>query len=173
MEKVRYHLRFQIIPAAHAEQEAEVLAEFCRKHQVEEVALFFAGEEWNNGLLSEAEENRWLETIRKAKEILEHKGISVSLNPWMTVLHCDRGRRFPRDRKFQPMVSPRGERSKACASFADGNWQDYLCKLYGRFARLDFRVIWVEDDFRYHNHGPLSWGGGFESETLQIARKSA
>lgn len=164
MQRARYHLRFQVVPGGNAEEDARILADFCLKHRIEEVVLFFAGEEWNNGLLSEKEENVWFDTVRKAKEVLDGRGISVSLNPWMTVLHTDRGRTFPPDRRFQPMVSPSGEKSRACASFADKNWQKYIYSLYGRFARLGFRVIWVEDDFRYNNHGPLTWGGGFEKE---------
>lgn len=34
------------------------------------------------------------------------------------------------------------------------------------FASLGFRVIWIDDDFRYHNHEPLEWGG-FEEEMLK------
>ncbi|HOL21620.1 MAG TPA: hypothetical protein PLQ41_02035 [bacterium] len=167
MRKVRYHLRFQIIPGNDVKKDAMVLANFCIKHHIEEVVLFFAGEEWNNGLLSKKEEDVWFETVREATEILKAKGISVSLNPWMTVLHCDRGRRFPSDYKFKPMVSPLGEKAKATASFADKNWQKYINNLYGRFATLGFRVIWIEDDFRYHNHAPLTWGGGFEDEIIE------
>lgn len=167
MEKVRYHLRFQIIPGKDIEENTKALASFCKKHKIEEVVLFFAGEEWNNGLLSQKEEDIWFDTVKTAKEILEKQGIVVSLNPWMTVLHCDRGRRFPPDRKFKPMISPYGEVSKATASFADKNWQEYIYHLYGRFAKLGFRTIWIEDDFRYHNHSPLTWGGGFEDEIIE------
>ncbi len=162
MKKIKYHLRFQVVPGDDVAADARILAAFCLKHGIEEVVLFFAGEEWNNGLLSVKEEDMWFDTVGKSREILESKGISVSLNPWMTVLHTDRGRSFPADRRFKPMVSPWGEKSRACASFADRNWQKYISNLYGRFARLGFRVMWVEDDFRYHNHAPLTWGGGFE-----------
>lgn len=164
---LRFHLRFQIIPGKDVEKEAHMLVNFCNKHGIEEVVLFFAGEEWNNGLLSARDENMWFDTIEKIKPIMDKAGVTTSLNPWMTVLHCERGRRFPKDRKFRPMVSPYGEKSKACASFADPKWRDYVCNLYGRFAKLGFRVIWVEDDFRFHNHEPLSWGGGFEPEVLK------
>ena len=163
---LRHHLRFQILPGPRVEADARDLAAFCRRHGIEEVVLFFAAEEWNNGLLSRAEENRWFKTIRTAKTLLEQAGLVVSLNPWMTSLHCSRGRTFPRDRAFIPTVSPTGQVSTACASFADPAFQDYLSRLYGRFATLGFRVIWVEDDFRFHNHGPLDWGGGFEQPAL-------
>ena len=166
LSKVRYHLRFQIIPDKQVASKAQDLAEFCRKHSVEEVVLFFAAEEWNNGLLSKNEEDLWFETVKKTKEILETYGITVSLNPWATVLHCDRGRSFPKDRNIKPMVSPYGETSKACASFADQGWRNYIGSQYARFAKLGFRVIWIEDDFRYHNHSPLTWGGGFEPEII-------
>jgi len=159
---LRYHLRFQIIPGVRVERDARTLAKFCRAHGIEEVVLFFAAEEWNNGLLSARQETEWFETVARAKPILDAAGIVCSLNPWMTVLHGARGRRFPKDRSFKPMVSPMGEVSKAVASFSDPAWQEYLFRLYGRFARLGFRVLWVEDDFRYHNHRPLTWGGGFE-----------
>jgi len=27
-------------------------------------------------------------------------------------------------------------------------------------------VVWIEDDFRYHNHAPLTWGGDFSNPML-------
>ena len=163
----RYHLRYQLVPGRRLDRDARGLVEFCRRHGVEEAVLFIAAEEWNAGLLSKRDEDLWFATVRRAKAILDRAGLRVSLNPWMTALHCDRGRAFPKDRPFTPMVSPTGRKSRACASFADPRWLDYLCSLYGRFARLGFRVLWVEDDFRYHNHAPLDWGGGFEPPVLK------
>jgi len=162
-----YHLRFQIIPGKNVERDAHVLVNFCKTYGVEEVILFFAAEEWNNGLLSAKEEDMWFNTVKKAKIVLDKDKIITSLNPWVTTLHCDRGRTFPKDRKFKPAVSPLGEVSKACASLTDPKWRDYIYNLYGRFAKLGFRVIWVEDDFRYHGCAPLTWGSGFESDVLK------
>lgn len=168
----RYHLRFQVVPDGQVAAKAASLLRFCKAHGVEEVVLFFAAEEWNNGLLSQGEEDTWFDTVRTAKALLDEGGIITSLNPWMTALHCDRGRAMPVGRSFAPIVSPIGEVSRACASFADPDWQRYLCNLYAHFAALGFRTIWVEDDFRYHNHGPLTWGGGFEQGVLdRFARK--
>ncbi|OGS20582.1 MAG: hypothetical protein A3J83_02755 [Elusimicrobia bacterium RIFOXYA2_FULL_40_6] len=164
-----YHLRFQVIPdtARNVIKKTNDLVKFCKKNTVEEVVIFFAGEEWNNGLFSKKEEDLWFETVKIVKNTLDKNGISTSLNPWMTLLHCVRGRKFPKDRKFLPAVSPEGEISKASSSFADPHWRKYLFNLFGRFAKLGFRVIWIEDDFRYHNHSPLTWGCGFEPEMLE------
>jgi hypothetical protein len=168
----RYHLRFQVLPGSHTQRDALELKEFCLQHRVEEVVLFFAAEEWNNGLLSRLEEDVWFDTVRTTVRILAKAGIAVSLNPWMTDLGPTRGRTFPKDRAFAPAVSPLGEVSKGVASFADPVWQQYVWDLYGRFATLGFRVIWIEDDFRYHNHSPLTWGSGFDPLTLdRFAKK--
>lgn len=164
---VKYHLRFQIIPSKNVAKDAEALARFCQLHGIEEVALIFAAEEWNDGLLSRNQEDLWFDTVKTAKKVLEKAGVRASLNPWTTVLHGARGRIFPPDRHFEPMVSPSGEISKAVASFADKKWRKYVYDLYGRFAELGFRVLWIEDDFRFHNHGPLTWGGGFEQAVIR------
>lgn len=164
----RYHLRFQLPPGKHVAKDARMLAEFCKLHGIEEVVLFVAaGAGWHAAILSLKEENLWFNTIKQAKTILNKAGIVVSLN-LLTIGQFDAGRSFPKDRgTFQPCVSPLGEKSKACASYADPNWRKYVGHLYGRFARLNFRVIWLEDDFRYHNHYPLTWGCGFEPEIIK------
>ncbi len=163
---VRYHLRYQIAPEHDVDTVATDLATFCRKHAIEEVVLFYGAEMFNNGLLSAADEDRWFDTIRRCTEVFRAAEVTCSLNPWMTVLHTDRGRSMPADRSFAPMVSPAGEIATAVASFADQEWREYIANQYGRFAELGFRVVWVEDDYRFHNHAPLTWGGGFEPEMV-------
>jgi len=164
---LRYHLRFQIMPGENVARDTQALADFCTAHGVEEVVLFYAGEEWHNGLLSSAEEDLWVDIVRRAKQILEAAGIVVSLNPWTTVGHLDRGQRLPADRGLEPAVSPIGEVAAAVGSFGDPAWRSYIEDQFGLFAQLGFRVIWVEDDFRYHNHPPLTWGSGFEPPVLK------
>ena len=163
---LRYHLRFQIVPGRSVESDARALGEFCKEHAVEEVVLFLSVGDWNYGPLTKREQTRWFNALKKAKAVLEGDGLVVSLNVWVTIGHNDRGCRFPEGSRYEPMVSPRGELSKSCGSFADPVWRRDLCELYGRFATLGFRVIWVDDDYRYHNHPPITWGGGFEPGVL-------
>ncbi|SDL00991.1 hypothetical protein [Streptomyces indicus] len=158
--KARYHLRFQLTPGADLADRAAGLAKVCREHGIAEVVLLLGAEEAYTGHLAGAEEDLWFEAAAEASEVLTAAGVEVSLNPWVTVGHADRGRR---DRLgFAPMVSPTGQVAAAQASFACPTWRAWLYAHYGRFARLGFRVLWVEDDFRFHNHAPLDWGGGFE-----------
>ncbi|WP_405754764.1 hypothetical protein OG232_34325 [Streptomyces sp. NBC_01411] len=158
--RARYHLRFQLRPGDDLGERAARLAKMCHDNEVAEVVLLIGAEELYTGHLAGAEEDSWFEAAGQASDVLTAAGVDVSLNPWVTVGHADRGRT---DRLgFTPMVSPTGKPAAAQASFACPTWRKWLYAHYGRFAQLGFRVLWVEDDFRYHNHAPLDWGGGFE-----------
>ncbi|AUG75003.1 hypothetical protein CFP65_0015 [Kitasatospora sp. MMS16-BH015] len=162
----RYHLRFQIHagPApTRVAADATELAGVCAEAGVSEVVLLTGAEEAFAGHPTGPAEDAWFEAAATARQILADAGLAVSLNPWVTVGHADRGRHGTLDRLgFAPMVSPTGQVAAAQASFACPQWRAWLLAHYGRFAELGFRVLWLEDDFRYHNHAPLEWGGGFE-----------
>ena len=169
--RARFHLRFQIHPdpdPARVAADATELAKACAEAAVDEVVLLTGAEEAFTGHLAGAREDAWLSAVRLAQETLSAAGLDVSLNPWVTVGHADRGRDGRLDQLgFAPMVSPYGEAATAQASFACPRWQAWIVGHYGRFAELGFRVLWLEDDFRYHNHAPLRWGGGFEPLMLE------
>ncbi len=59
------------------------------------------------------------------------------------------------------MVDVEGDAAEACACPLDPGFRAYFEELMRLFSQEDFRVIWVEDDIRLHNHGPLKWGGCF------------
>ncbi|MFJ7249359.1 hypothetical protein ACIQWA_32660 [Kitasatospora sp. NPDC098652] len=156
----RYQLRFQLHPTPDAAERAAELASFCRESGVEEVVLLLAAEELYPGHPAGAVEDRLYDTAATAAAVLRAAGLDVSLNPWVTLGHADRGRA---DRLgFAPMVGPDGTVATAQASPACPRFRSWITAHYARFAELDFRVLWLEDDFRYHNHAPLPWGGGFE-----------
>ncbi|MFA3843658.1 hypothetical protein [Streptomyces aureus] len=161
----RYHLRFQIPSGQDAARQAAELAAFCQEAGVDEVVLLLAAEEFHGGHPAGAEEDLLYDTAATSAAVLRDAGLDVSLNPWVTTGHADRGRR---DRHgFAPMVGPDGRAAAGQASFACPLWRSWLTAHYARFADLGFRVLWLEDDFRFHNHAPLQWGGGFEPLILE------
>ncbi|MEU3739779.1 hypothetical protein AB0E78_22195 [Streptomyces sp. NPDC032198] len=163
--RARYHLRFQLRPGDDLADRARALAKVCGENGVEEVVLLLGAEQQYTGHLAGADEARWFAAAGEARDVLSAAGLDVSLNPWVTVGHADRGRAGTFD--FAPMVSPTGQVAAAQASFACPTWRRWLYAHYGLAAELGFRVLWVEDDFRYHNHAPLDWGGGFEPLMLE------
>ncbi|RAG83826.1 hypothetical protein DN069_20060 [Streptacidiphilus pinicola] len=161
----RYHLRFQLHPGPDAAAQAAELAKFCGEAGVDEVVLLLGAEELYDGHPGGPAEDLLVETAVTGLGVLREAGLEVSLNPWVTAGHADRGRA---DRLgFAPMVAPDGTVAAAQASFACPRWRAWIAAHYARYAALGFRVLWLEDDFRYHNHAPLPWGGGFEPPMLE------
>lgn len=165
-DPVQYGLRFQILPDSNAPARTRELAVFCHKHRISAVHLFMNAEEWNRGHMTEAEIRKHLIMFRRIVPILHQAGLSVHLNLWSTTLHCSRGRRLRAGQPFECMVSPTGKQTRAVASFACLRWRQYLVSLYGRMAAIGFETLWLEDDWRYHNHGDLDWGGDFSDAIL-------
>lgn len=156
-----YSLRIALCPDFHVEEKFPLLLEFCKQAEIDDVQFFINQEEVNQGHLTIEETKEWLQMIGKMKPQLEAEGIQVSLNPWITLLHTDRGRELKPEQHFTLMADVNGVSAKAVACPLDGEFQNYIKEIYRLYAEMDFSVIWIDDDFRLHNHAPLTWGGCF------------
>ncbi len=156
-----FMLRYTLLPDETRSERIRELVEFCRETGVQEVVFFINAEEFNDGHLTAEETRVWLEAIEEAKEKLEEIGVLTSLNPWHTLLHADRGRRLKPDQDFQLMVDPYGNTSSCCVCPLCPNWRKYIAEIFRLYASIKPNIIFVDDDFRYHNHAPLKWGGCF------------
>lgn len=160
-EKFIYCLRYAIQPGFHEDDKLKVLVDFCRNAFIDDVMFFINCEELNQGHLTVDETIPWLELISKAKSTLEPMGITTSINPWTTLLHCDRGRMLKKGQNFNLMVDPYGQSATAVACPLCPEWRKYIAQMYSLYASIKPAVLWVEDDFRLHNHEPLEYGGCF------------
>jgi hypothetical protein len=97
------------------------------------------------------------------KEKLQENAIDLSVNPWVTLHHSGRGRYLKSNQDFQLMVGENGCKNGVTVCPLCENWQDYICELFGLIAKeLKPAAIWLEDDWRLHNHDiKLGWGGCF------------
>lgn len=157
----RYILRFTVQPGNNEDERFSQLVEFCTTALIDEVMFFINCEELNQGHLTIEETKPWMEVIKRGKKILEPLGIRTSINPWTTMLHTDRGRELKEGQNFTLMVDPYGNKASAVACPLCLNWQKYIAEMYSYYATIKPNVLWVEDDFRLHNHAPLVWGGCF------------
>lgn len=155
-------LRAQIFPDEYAKERIESIASFCEEYGFQNVILIFNGEEHNVGHIKKEELVPWIEMIKVAKKEFEKRGISTSLNPWMEIGHLDRGRRLREGQNFTTMEDRFGKKSDLVACPLDPNWRKYyLDELSYYVSEVKPLVLWIEDDYRFHNHDPLSWGGCF------------
>lgn len=156
-------LRIQIVPGYYEEQRIQSIVDFCKKNKFDNVMLCFNGEDYNVGHMTKEEAVPWVETMKRAKQAFAQVGISVSLQPWMEMGHLSRGRKLKEGQKFVTMRGYNGNQSEIVACPMDENWQKYYLDFYEFLIReIEPEVIWIEDDFRLHNHGPeLEYGGCF------------
>ncbi len=160
----RYILRYYIDPGFCEPERRAELVEFCLQSSIEEVMLFLNPEELFRGWLNDSELESWLNSAETTAAALRAAGIAVSVNPWTTLVHLARGRSFGgTGKKFTPLVGETGVESTITACPFCREWQDWLCREFSMIAeRLKPEAIWVEDDWRLHNHEPsMNYGGCF------------
>jgi len=170
----RYILRYFIDPAYSPDERLCELSHFCRTANVEEVMLFITPEELSPGYPTEAEISSYITLAQKAKRALAQGGVSLSLNPWSALYSVPRGRKLRGGQNFRLMVGETGVFSPIVPCPLCDIWQEDLCRSFARMAsEVAPTVIWIEDDWRLHNHGSeLGWGGCFcESHLALFSRR--
>jgi len=132
--------------------------EYCTETGINEVMFFTMGARNFMELETNEESRAYAEVLRPAVKGLRSAGIEISINVLCTIGHGDLGRDFRWKFTFQFQVDADGTESKACACPLDRAWREYVAELYRAYASLRPRIIWVDDDFRLHNHGTVRWG---------------
>jgi len=141
---------------------SENLAELVRcleRYGVDELIVKTDTEEFTHG----QPPLEWVRAYRKnlfeIKRAMDKLGIVYSLNPWITVGHCDRGRD---SRKMIPglvtMVGHDGVKTTCCACPLSKAWRNHVEKVWTIYAETKPHVIWIEDDIRTFNHSPVEFG---------------
>ena len=155
-------LRLQIVPNFYEEERVNGIIAYCLQYGVQHVMLFINAEDYFVGHMTIEEAKPWVEAIKRTKKRLLEKGIKVSLNPWIEFGHLDRGRTLKDGQKFTTMTDYDGTKCKVVACPLCENWRAYYKEFYQYLIReIEPDTIWVEDDFRLHNHGDLKYGGCF------------
>ncbi len=166
-----YIIRYSLPPEEPKGKRIDLLLEFCEQGKIDEVMFFLMPEEYNTGQWREIDYRPWLDFAAEAKEIVERAGYSTSINPWHTMLHLDRGRKSE-DLQYRRMVLDTGYRCSAVACPLCPDWQEIFYRTFRDFALAGFRSIWIEDDWRFHNHNSeYGWGGCFCDEHIEVLRQ--
>ena len=157
-----YSFRFCCDPGFNDRREIASLRRFVREAQIDDVAVFCNVEELNTGHMTEEEqETIWLRLLCDVQAALAPEGVQLSVNHWHSLMHADLGKTLPQSQPFRRMVDMDGREADLCVCPMCERWQTYFAGLYARYASLSPHILWVEDDFRLHNHDPLRWGGCF------------
>ena len=157
----RYCFRFCCDPGFNDETETQSLLRFCSEALVDDVMVFVNVQELNTGHLDEREQAVYLRLLERLGPLLAARGVTLSVNHWHSLMHADLGKSLRDGQDFTLMVDPEGRAASLCVCPESGAWRRYIGGVYARYAALHPDTVWVEDDFRLHNHAPLAWGGCF------------
>ena len=167
-DRFRLILRYALDPGNAPEESARRLLQFVEESAAEEVMFLLAPEERSAGHITPDEATAWISEIRKVKPLLAERGATVSLNPWSTLYHSSRGRALHPGQDFRMMVGDNGVESSMSPCPWCANWRSYVAGYFVRLAlEIDPTAIWIEDDWRLHNHDPaLGFGGCYCASCL-------
>ncbi|MGO2082961.1 hypothetical protein [Vagococcus sp.] len=153
-----YSLRLGVDPKSWDQQKMSDLKRFIKEAKVADINIIINSEELNVGHITKEQLVPWLDITDKFKKELTPLGVSVSMNPWTSILHSDRGRVLTDDFNFKTMVDYQGRAATAVACPADLNFITYIADIYGEYAKKNPEYLWMDDDFRHFNHKPLVFG---------------
>jgi hypothetical protein len=159
----RYILRYLIDPHRDAGERLEELVGFCREARIDEVMLLLQAEELSAGHPTRREWADGIALARRMSDRLAQENIGLSINPWSTTYGVTRGRKLREGQNFQRMVGETGMEHQLAACPLCPEWQEWLAECFAELAReVRPLAIWMEDDWRLHNHGAVTgWGGCF------------
>lgn len=153
-----YSLRYALALNRDNTKRLKELAKFCHDAKIDDINFFINHEEIGRGHLLNNETEEWLSLAREMKDFSIEHDLTFSLNPGITLMHGDRGRKLNTKLAFGTMVDANGVQASAVACPLDPIFQDYLADTYGMYATLEPNYLWIEDDLRHFNHKPIQWG---------------
>jgi len=169
MNRFRMILRYGLDPLNALDENLRQLRHFAEESTIDEVMFLVRPEERSAGHPVIEQTGQWMDAMLQAKAMLSEIGVDVSVNPWTTTYHTGRGRVLQPGQDFRLMVGETGVDNGMTACPLDEKWQDYLVEYFSWIAQeLDPVALWVEDDWRLHNHGgSMGYGGCFCDACLE------
>ncbi len=174
MDYRTYHncLRVQVTPDGMQDERIANIAEHCAKYGFDNVMLCINQEEFNVGHITLEMAKPWVAVLKKAAAALREKGLSVSVNNWIEMGHCDRGRHWFEGQNFRAFVDMKGKESYNVACPMCDSWFAYFAEYASYLIReIEPDTFWIEDDFRLHNHSPLFGVGCYCEEHMAMYNK--
>lgn len=162
-DSFRVVLRYGLDPENALAENLKQLEQFIQESRIDEVMFLLMPEERSSGHPTEALSQPWIDAIGSAKAMFARYGVATSLNPWTTTYHAGRGRRLHGGQKFRLMIGETGANNGITPCPLCENWQRYLNQYFAFLVKeIEPVALWIEDDWRLHNHGgELGYGGCF------------
>lgn len=154
----RYTLRLAIDKNIYDADKKQRLIDFVKKAHISDVAFFLNQEELSDTHITLDKAQELISDVDEISQPLKELGITISLNPWTTMNHSDRGIPIKPELDIKPMVNYQGKKSLSIACPGYPGWADYISNIYGIWASIHPHELWLEDDFRHYKNAPFALG---------------
>jgi hypothetical protein len=153
-----YSLRITLPPWCWREMLDELLV-YCRKCRIDEVCVKVDTGTFTHYFPS----SEWLKNYQKilftVRDELAGIGVRYSINPNVTQGHGDRGRNiFLQHPDWHMITGANGVKTTDCVCSSSPGWREYIARQWTIYAETRPALIWIEDDIRTFNHGPVKSG---------------
>ncbi|KRN99439.1 hypothetical protein [Companilactobacillus kimchiensis] len=154
----RYTLRLAIDKNVYDADKKQKLIDFIKEAHISDVAFFLNQEELSDTHITLDKAQELINDVNEISQPLKELGITVSLNPWTTLNHSDRGIPIKPELDIKPMVNYQGIKSLSMACPGYAGWADYISDIYAIWASIHPNELWLEDDFRHYKNAPFALG---------------
>lgn len=151
MTKSMVVLRYDLNP-----DDVGLVIEWARRASVDGVMVFTGGPDQYARPHTVAEAKAWVDAMVPVAKRLQRAELRFEINVWCTLGHGG-GIPWVTEEGFQPQVGSRGERLEDAVCPLDPQWVERVRTLYALYAELNPQTLWIDDDFRHHNHAPAAW----------------
>jgi len=142
----------------NADQRIPELVEYCRLSRVESVMIITESHSMHLRHRTVEEAEMYGAMLVRAGDALREAGIEFGLNLWQILGHHDAGFSSVTHFGWRPMVGHDGAQSERTPCPRDTNFQTHMAGILKAYARCRPDYLFLDDDFRWHNHQPVQWG---------------
>jgi len=147
------------LPLWSWKENLQELVNSCPECGIDEVIVKVDTEEFSHGIPTVEWLKNYQVILFEIKKTLNETGVIFSINPWVTQVHCDRGRNVKAENpEMTFMVGHDGAQCMDCACPLSPAWRERTAALWKIYAETEPHAIWVEDDIRTFNHYPVEVG---------------
>lgn len=152
---LRYFLpRPPYVDRVTAQARLEELLAFCRRTHVEAVQFYVNfHENWCYMPDSPEHAEIWAAEMAKLGSVIREAGISFQLNFQVLLGHGTGRMDFRSEFPWEYLTDHRGNEVPGCACPLGRKFRERMGGQLRAWARTKPDVIWIDDDFRLHNHG--------------------
>ncbi|WP_156408970.1 hypothetical protein [Companilactobacillus nodensis] len=151
----RYTLRLAIDKSIYDDDKKNDMIDFIKNAHINDVAFLLNQEELSDSHITLEKAKELVTDIDEIAQPLKKMGVTISLNPWTTMNHSDRGLGIRPELDIKPMVNYQGIKSTSMACPGYHGWMEYVSDIYAVYAGIKPHELWIEDDFRHYKNAPF------------------